>query len=325
MQGTAANAGPRSGSASLGDKAGPAGSQQQHCQPAVFYTKARASSEGESVSVVFRQAAYVQHAEKPGTFTGERWLDQTMQLPSVKSKGFIFTQTGVVYAVPVDRLPSCEGASFEDLAISKVIAMTADDNVINVMLAPESEAVQAYPSVIMVTAAGFMTHTPWDRMAIKTSWNNSKVVGMGIMPDLSSQPDTDGSRLQPAYLLLATEKGMAKRVPVREFQEQAMGQQGVKAITLAVGDAVVAVLAGMYPERQAADEQCLVALSSKGHITKRVLQEVPMLARAAVGQHLIKMQVTVHFSVPYRFLPNVALPGFAEHEVSYALFHAQVC
>lgn len=40
---------------------------------------------------------------------------------------------------------------------------------------------------------------------------------------------------------------MAKRVPVREFQEQAMGQQGVKAITLAVGDAVVAVLAGMYP------------------------------------------------------------------------------
>lgn len=42
--------------------------------------------------------------------------------------------------------------------------------------------------------------------AIKTSWNNSKVVGMGIMPDLSSQPDTDGSRLQPAYLLLATEK-----------------------------------------------------------------------------------------------------------------------
>ena len=55
-----------------------------------------------------------------GTFTGERWLDQTMQLPSVKSKGFIFTQTGVVYAVPVDRLPSCEGASFEDLAISKV-------------------------------------------------------------------------------------------------------------------------------------------------------------------------------------------------------------
>lgn len=42
--------------------------------------------------------------------------------------------------------------------------------------------------------------------AIKTSWNNSKVVGMVVIPELSSQPNTDGSQLQPAYLLLATEK-----------------------------------------------------------------------------------------------------------------------
>lgn len=42
-------------------------------------------------------------------------------------------------------------------------------------------------------------------------------------------------------------QGMAKRVPVGEFQEQAVGQQGVKAITLAVGDAVVAMHACMYP------------------------------------------------------------------------------
>lgn len=97
--------------------------------------------------------------------------------------------------------------------------------------------------------------------------------------------------------------------------------QGAQDICAQMHNLTLAAIA----ERQAADEQCLVALSSKGHITKRVLQEVPMLARAAVGQHLIKMQVTVHFSVPYRFLPNVALPGFAEHEVSYALFHAQVC
>ena len=42
--------------------------------------------------------------------------------------------------------------------------------------------------------------------AMKTSWNNSKVVGMGITPELSSQPSTEGSGAQPAYLLLATEK-----------------------------------------------------------------------------------------------------------------------
>lgn len=55
-----------------------------------------------------------------GTFTGEHWLDHIMQLPSAKSKVFIFTQSGMVYAVPADQLPTCEGASFQDLAINKV-------------------------------------------------------------------------------------------------------------------------------------------------------------------------------------------------------------
>ena len=40
---------------------------------------------------------------------------------------------------------------------------------------------------------------------------------------------------------------MAKRVPVSEFQEQTAGQQGVKAITLAVGDALTAMHACIHP------------------------------------------------------------------------------
>lgn len=43
-----------------------------------------------------------------------------MQLTSSQSKVFVFTHTGMIYAVPVDQLSTCEGASFEDLAISKV-------------------------------------------------------------------------------------------------------------------------------------------------------------------------------------------------------------
>lgn len=41
-------------------------------------------------------------------------------------------------------------------------------------------------------------------------------------------------------------QGVAKRVPVSEFLEQAMGQQGVKAITLAVGDSLAAMHACPY-------------------------------------------------------------------------------
>ena len=59
----------KSGSQSPDDKACLTGSHQQGYQPAVLYTKVLVSSEGKPVSVVFRQAAYVQRPEKPGRLT----------------------------------------------------------------------------------------------------------------------------------------------------------------------------------------------------------------------------------------------------------------
>lgn len=55
-----------------------------------------------------------------GSFTGEHWLDQVMQLPNCNSTALIFTQAGVVHAVAVHQLPTDQGSSFGDLAISKV-------------------------------------------------------------------------------------------------------------------------------------------------------------------------------------------------------------
>lgn len=55
-----------------------------------------------------------------GSFTGEHWLDQVMQLPNCNSTLLIFTQAGMVHAVAVHQLPTDQGSSFGDLAISKV-------------------------------------------------------------------------------------------------------------------------------------------------------------------------------------------------------------
>lgn len=55
-----------------------------------------------------------------GSFTGEHWLDQVMQLPNCDSTVLIFTQAGMVHAVAVHQLPTDQGSSFDDLAISKV-------------------------------------------------------------------------------------------------------------------------------------------------------------------------------------------------------------
>ena len=60
-----------------------------------------------------------------GTFTGEHWLDQVMQLPSCKCEFLVFTQSGMVCAVAIDQLPSDEDSYFGNLAISKVTTSSA--------------------------------------------------------------------------------------------------------------------------------------------------------------------------------------------------------
>lgn len=49
------------------------------------------------------------------------------------------------------------------------------------------------------------------------------------------------------FTLSSSLQGVAKRVPVSEFPEQPLGHQGVKAITLAVGDALAAMHVCIYP------------------------------------------------------------------------------
>ena len=58
------------------------------------------------------------------------------------------------------------------------------------------------------------------------------------------------------------------------------------------GDLLRGQIACVNAEEQPAEKQAVVVVSSKVHITKRLLQDIPMFARAAVGQSLLKMQVT---------------------------------
>ena len=68
-------------------------------------------------------SGYSLGADVAGTFTGEHWLDQVMQLPGFNSQVLVFSQSGMAYAVTVDQLPINEGSSFGDLAISKVTTL----------------------------------------------------------------------------------------------------------------------------------------------------------------------------------------------------------
>ena len=44
-------------------------------------------------------------------------------------------------------------------------------------------------------------------------------------------------------------------------------------------------------EGRSAGSECIVALSSKGNVTKRILQSTPVFARAAAGKCVLRMQV----------------------------------
>ena len=70
-------------------------------------------------------AGYSLRAAVAGTYTGEHWLDQVMQLPGFDSQVLVFTQSGMAYAVTVDQLPMDEGSCFGDLAMSKVRILLA--------------------------------------------------------------------------------------------------------------------------------------------------------------------------------------------------------
>ncbi|KAL0029336.1 hypothetical protein WJX77_000338 [Trebouxia sp. C0004] len=85
-------------------------------------------------------------------------------------------------------------------------------------------------------------------------------------------------------------QGIAKRVPLAEFPEQNEGQNGMKAISLDVGDWLVAMHAFIFQGAKAADSESIVVLSSKGNATKRLVTTVPVFARAAAGHHHLKIQ-----------------------------------
>ncbi|DBB07067.1 TPA: hypothetical protein ACH3X1_011653 [Trebouxia sp. C0004] len=85
-------------------------------------------------------------------------------------------------------------------------------------------------------------------LGVCSTWNHSRVVGLAVVPN-SAADSASGYQLI-AYLrgnvLVVTERGIAKRVPLAEFPEQNEGQNGMKAISLDVGDWLVAMHAFIF-------------------------------------------------------------------------------
>ncbi|KAL0039987.1 hypothetical protein WJX79_001551 [Trebouxia sp. C0005] len=129
-------------------------------------------------------------------------------------------------------------------------------------------------------------------LGVSSTWNDSRVVGLAVVT--KNTADSASARQHIAHVhggvLLVTGRGFAKRVPLAEFPEQNEGQKGMKAISLDVGDLLVAMHAFTFQGAKHADPECIVALSSKGNATKRLVTTVPVFARAAAGHHLLKMQ-----------------------------------
>ncbi|KAA6418563.1 MAG: hypothetical protein FRX49_11508 [Trebouxia sp. A1-2] len=111
-----------------------------------------------------------------------------------------------------------------------------------------------------------------------------------------SKPQAPAARFMQGYAeqgpaeLAELEQGFAKRVPLAEFPEQNEGQKGMKAISLDVGDLLVAMHAFTFQGAKHADPECIVSLSSKSNATKRLVTTVPLC------QYLPGQQQAIIFS-----------------------------
>ncbi|KAL0045087.1 hypothetical protein WJX82_007908 [Trebouxia sp. C0006] len=325
-------------------------------KPALLYIKAQTEEAEGPVTVVFRRALSVDNSSSrdrpasleqsgfelqitlspgaPYAFTGQHWLNQDSMVPSLEAKLWLFTKSGMVYPVAVQKLPA-ESKISDEANIEQILPLANGDEVVEVMLIPSKPSKEEI--VVLVTAAGLMTKLPLERLTeqigeadnmkpfkcitlqagdavgwvitpilagdfddlalnptlgVSSTWNDSRVVGLAVVP--TSTADSASGRQHIAHLhmdiLVVTERGFAKRVPLAEFPEQKEGQKGMKAISLDVGDSLVAMHAFTFPGAKPADSECIVALSSKGNATKRLMTTVPVFARAAAGHHLLKMQ-----------------------------------
>lgn len=101
--------------------------------------------------------------------------------------------------------------------------------------------------------------------------------GASVVSMLVPEPEDE------RFVLLVTEKGYGKRVPVKDFRPQTRGGQGLRSLknTEERGNLVAATLA--------AEEDDIMILSTSGKVVRTRAREVPVYSRYATGVRLIRV------------------------------------
>ncbi|KAA6418410.1 MAG: hypothetical protein FRX49_11666 [Trebouxia sp. A1-2] len=223
----------------------------------------------------------------PYAFTGQHWLNQDFTVPSLEAWLWLFTKLGMVYPITVQELPA-ESRRSKDGNVEQIVSLEVGDEVIEVMLIPNKPAKEEL--VVLVTAAGFMTKQPIKRLLEQTwEADDIKPFKCMTVQGCAEQSPAELAELEQAgdavgwvckadlesHILIATSAGyllrfritpilagdfddvdsnttlgFAKRVPLAEFPEQNEGQKGMKAISLDVGDLLVAMHAFTFQGRR---------------------------------------------------------------------------
>lgn len=111
----------------------------------------------------------------------------------------------------------------------------------------------------------------------------SQYTSSGDTPEAKNQ--TEESKEEPAVLML-TERGRGKRVPLSSFKLQTRGGEGVKAIGLNESDTLVsAILVGIDPTKA----EVMIA-SEQGMVTRTSIASVPFYSRTAKGVKLMNLK-----------------------------------
>jgi len=188
---------------------------------------------------------------------------------------FMSTAKGIVKRVPLK--------AFANLRKNGIIAITLDNKDVLIGV-----AVVENPADTVILSSQKGKFIRFKSGSIRQMSRQAKgVIGMKLAPKdevLAMTLDREGVSAKPYYLLVVTEKGFAKRTPVKEHRIQSRGGKGIIGIKVSakIGEAVGVALV--------CDEDEIMCITQKGILIRCLVDSIRISSRNTQGVKLIKLE-----------------------------------
>ncbi|MBE5766427.1 MAG: DNA gyrase subunit A [Clostridiales bacterium] len=228
----------------------------------------------EEVAVIYTRAGFIKRlTRKVYDKTEPAELEaETVLLTQTDKRILVFTNKGSMFNLPVSQTPECAKAKDRGLPPNGLLAgLEKDEKPVSMMVAGDFAG-----DLLFVSAKGTVKRAAFSEYDAK----KSKIAATG----LKDEDEVIGVwRINLPELLLVSQQGMSIHFMMDEIPQQGRTAGGVKGITLAEGDRVIAAL-----QNESAGE--LLIFTEKGYAKRSLLVDFDLQARGGKGLRAVTFQ-----------------------------------